>query len=242
MEAICRIGYNTKRVKERTKGYIGEKSISSKSIFKVANVVHVFSNLYSFKFDRRAMLGMTTPIMDTFPPENLIDGLEQWIYGTHTKLLLELLGHSEFTGITAELQKLKAQTLIFLRKIRKLVVRTPNEDMYFECQIVPKDRNLDGGETATLVKESWSAKKCKKTEEKYLIVRQSIPSSVDDERRNGVTSTEIVFAFPVDGWRPSLHAQDSLAFLPINVYGFNVRHALCHNPVWLKLIQMKVSY
>lgn len=220
IEALCRIGHSTKKVQDRTKGYIGEKGIGFKSVFKVANVVYISSKAYSFKFDRRAMLGMITPIIETFPPANLIGGLKGRTQENQTQLLLELLSESEFKIITNELQKLKPQILIFLRKIRKLIIHTPSQDVQFEIQSITEDHDFDGKETATLIRTSLRDNK--KTEEKYLIVRRLEDSLVKDDRRKDVEVTEAVLAFPVDKWRPLVHAQDTYAYLPINYYGFNV--------------------
>ena len=134
IEALCRIGDSTKSVKDRMKGYIGEKGIGFKSIFKVANIIHISSNAYSFRFDRHATLGMITPIIETFPPANLIAGLESDTQGNQTQLLLELLGESEFKHIAHDLQVLKPEILIFLRKIRRLIIHTQNHDVQFEIQ------------------------------------------------------------------------------------------------------------
>ena len=166
------------------------------------------------------MLGMITPIIETFPPANLIGGLEGRTQGNQTQLLLELLSESEFKGITHELQKLKPQILIFLRKIRKLIIHTPYQDVQFEIQSVTKDQDFDEEETATLTRTSLRDNK--KTEEKYLIIRRLRGSLVQDDRRENVEVTEAVLAFPVNKWRPLVHAQDTYAYLPINDYGFNV--------------------
>ncbi|KAF8854837.1 hypothetical protein BDZ45DRAFT_693078 [Acephala macrosclerotiorum] len=219
IEALCRIGHSTKKVRDRTKGYIGEKGIGFKSVFKVANVVHISSKAYSFRLDRRAMLGMITPIIEAFPPANLIGGLEGQTQGNQTQILLELLSESEFRGITNELQKLKPQILIFLRKIRKLIIHTPDQDVQFEIQTVTEDQDFDGEETATLTR--LSLRDNQKTEEKYLIVRRPQGGLVKDDRRKNVEVTEAVLAFPVNKWRPLVHAQDTYAYLPINDYGFN---------------------
>jgi hypothetical protein len=220
IEALCRIGDSTKKVKARTKGYIGEKGIGFKSVFKVANVVHICSKGYSFRFDRRGMLGMITPIIETFPPANMIGASDGRIQGSQTQLVLELLGESEFESIVEELDMLKPQMLIFLRKIRKLIVHTPERDVQFEIQTVAEDQDLDGKETATLI--STSLPDGKKTKEKYLIVRRVVSSLAKDDRREGVKQTEVVLAFPLKQGRPRVRAQDTYAYLPINDYGFNV--------------------
>ena len=223
IEALCRIGDSTKKVKDRTKGYIGEKGIGFKSVFKVANAVHISSKAYSFRFDRRGMLGMITPIIETFPPSNLIGGVQRQVEGEgkETQLLLELMGESEFKSINDELQKLKPQILIFLRKIRKLTLHTPDQDVQFEIQRVAEDQDLDGKETATLTR--MSLRNNEKTVEKYLIVRRLQGSLAKDDRRDNIDVTEAVLAFPVyKNRQPLVQAQHTYAYLPINDYGFNV--------------------
>jgi hypothetical protein len=196
IEALCRIGDSTKKGKDRMKGYIGEKDIGFKSVFKVANVVHISSKGYSFKFDRRGMLGMLTPIIETLPPANFIKAPEGGTQGNQTQLLLELLGESEFQSIIKELHMLKPQMLIFLRKIRKLIVHTPERDVQFEVQTVAEDQDLDRKETVTLI--STSLRDGKTTKYKYLIVRRIVGSLAKDDRRENVEETEVVLAFPLN--------------------------------------------
>jgi hypothetical protein len=239
IEALCRIGDSTKKVKDRTKGYIGEKGIGFKSVFKVANVVHISSKGYSFRFDRRGMLGMITPIIETFPPASLIGAPEGRTQGNQTQLLLELLGESEFKSIIKELHMLKPQMLIFLRKIRKLIVHTPERDVQFEIQTVAEDQDLDRKETATLT--STSLRDGKTTKDKYLIVRRLVHSLAKDDRRENVEKTEVVLAFPLKQGRPRVRAQDTYAYLPINDYGFNVSSFLLIPLQGWKLICLKVS-
>ncbi|KFZ20533.1 hypothetical protein V501_00065 [Pseudogymnoascus sp. VKM F-4519 (FW-2642)] len=220
IEALCRIGDSTKKVKDRTKGYIGEKGIGFKSVFKVANVVHISSKGYRFRLDRRRMLGMIAPICEDFPPENLIDELRTQIERKQTQLILELLRKSEFDNINNELKKIKPQILLFLHKIRKLIIHTPGEDVQFEIQRDTKDSDFDGKETATLT--TTFLRSDKKTKERYLIIRRVGIVPVKDDRRENVEVAEAILAFPLnEQGRPFTHAQDTYAYLPINDYGFN---------------------
>ena len=50
VKAICNVDATTKK-KDKSAGYIGEKGIGFKSVFKAANVVYIRSREYSFKFD-----------------------------------------------------------------------------------------------------------------------------------------------------------------------------------------------
>lgn len=238
IDSLCSIGASTKKSKDRMKGYIGEKGIGFKSVFKVANVVHISSRGYSFRFDRRGMLGMITPIIETFPPANSIGALERRTRGNETHLLLELNGEPEFRSIVKELHMLKPQMLIFLRKIRKLIVHTPERDVQFEIQTVTKDEDLDGEETATLTTTSLGNGKT--TKDKYLIVRRLVHALAKDDRRKNVEETEVVLAFPLEKGQPRLQAQDTYAYLPINKYGFNVSSVLLTLHGW-ELMCLKVS-
>ncbi|TAL00752.1 MAG: hypothetical protein EPO07_09255, partial [Verrucomicrobia bacterium] len=48
VRSLCSVGQSTK--KERTQGYIGEKGIGFKSVFRVTDSPHIFSNALQFRF------------------------------------------------------------------------------------------------------------------------------------------------------------------------------------------------
>ena len=219
IEALCRIGDSTKTASDRTRGYIGEKGIGFKSVFKVAEVIHISSKAYSFRFDRRKILGMIAPIIEIFPLEHLMAGPTQ---EPQTQMLLELKSESEFISIKEDLQKLDLEILIFLHKITKLVIHTPDEHFQFEIQRAIEDRSLDKKETATLTRTSL--RNDMTTNRKYMIVRHLETSLPREDRRPNVNQTEIVLAFPIDqNMRPiSTWSQYTYAYLPIDDYGFNV--------------------
>jgi hypothetical protein len=51
IKALCYIGDSIKKIKDYTKGYIREKGISFKSIFKVANIIHISLKGYRFRLN-----------------------------------------------------------------------------------------------------------------------------------------------------------------------------------------------
>jgi hypothetical protein len=216
VEALCRIGDSTKKARDRTKGYIGEKGIGFKSVFKVADVVHISSKNYCFRLDRKGVLGMITPVIETFP-EILKDNTVP-----RTRILLDLRGKSEFQNISDELRKLEPQILIFLRKMCQMCICTPDRESVFSVEKVSEDGDFDGRETVTL--EDFSLLGLGDTTTKYLIMRRIETSLPPEERRANVEETEIVLAFPVDkSMRPLLQqSQQTYAYLPIGDYGFNV--------------------
>ena len=118
VKEICRIGASTKAVVDRERGFIGEKGIGFKSVFKVADTVHISSGPWSFRFDRRKQLGMIAPILESFPSD-IIPG--------HTQILLDIHEESQADKINSELQKIKPELLIFLRKLKVINIRTPSD-------------------------------------------------------------------------------------------------------------------
>ncbi|KAF1808780.1 hypothetical protein P152DRAFT_452583 [Eremomyces bilateralis CBS 781.70] len=96
--AICKVGESTKSGIE---GYVGEKGIGFKSVFKVARKVHVQSEPYSFAFEyNRGLpdsgLGMVTPLVE--PPRRLP-------LGFRTRIILELNDRVDKDALLRELEK-----------------------------------------------------------------------------------------------------------------------------------------
>jgi len=230
VEALCRIGASTKKNRERSEGYIGEKGIGFKSVFKVADTVYVSSKGYAFKFDRHGMLGMIVPIIEGFPQGHLQNG--------QTQMLLEIDSAEDFRHIRIELEKLEPEILIFLRKICKLVIRTPGSRFRRICiERFPQDGAFDREEVKILTNYPVFIS------QRYIIVRRIETNLEKDDRRENIAATETVLAFPVnEGMRPVLRTQKTYAYLPIDDYGFNVsclKANLCRN--W-KLTAFKVPH
>lgn len=216
VEALCCIGDSTKRVGDRTRGFIGEKGIGFKSVFKVADVVRIHSRAYSFALDRRARLGMITPYVDN----------SSWQVSQQdsfdTLMLLELKGSSEYRLISDELEKLEPQILLFLRKISKLQVDNLNRTALFEMTRTIEDHTLDAKETARLTRKILTTGA--RASGKYIIVRhQELLEQGLDDRRSNIRETEVVLAFQIDSdCQPVIKSQRTYAYLPINDYGFSV--------------------
>ena len=211
VEALCRIGASTKKSKERKQGYIGEKGIGFKSVFKIADIVYISSLGYEFKFDRRSILGMIVPIIEPFPPEERKVG--------QTQTYLGIKGIRNYSEIKSELENLELEILIFLRKICRLSISTPDLECEFRIRRLDNDVDFDGKETAILT----TSKENKIRKHRYIVVRRIEKDLESDERREGITETETVLAFPIDDkMRPVLRSQNTYAYLPIDDYGFNV--------------------
>lgn len=210
LDALARIGDSTKKAADGRKGYIGEKGIGFKSVFKVADVVRVASGCYEFMFNRSNTIGMMLPIPFNFPSDERVDD--------HTQFLLELKRNEDYQQIKGDLQELGSETLIFLRKLKQLDVSIDGERKTYQLRTDYRNPNF-GGETATISE----ARRLHTRTTKYMIERQTVKNLPPDVRREAVATSEVVVAFAVeDRSTPIVTTQQVFAFLPIQNYGFPV--------------------
>lgn len=187
IKAICSIGESTK-ANQKDQGYIGEKGIGFKSVFVVSPSPHIISNGFQVKLpkeDDKTGLGYIVPYW-------LNHDICRYTGETGTTLLLPLqdrLGSqvSMFEKVQEELSKLYAELILFLSKLRKVTVKTPQYYAHYELR---KD-----GDYAELSVESSSGNSCSK----YLLKSKavSVPESAKNSLRKNVTRRDVSLAFPV---------------------------------------------
>ncbi|KAL1631108.1 hypothetical protein SLS56_004496 [Neofusicoccum ribis] len=221
-QAMCTIRDSTKKDKSSKKkqGYIGEKGVGFKSVFKVAKRVHIQSEPYSFAFEYSLGLddnglGMVTPIQEEY--EDLPPNVQ-------TRCTLTLLAQSDFEKRAEDLENIPDTLLLFLKTLRKLhiTIRRPtgkSSEVTYSCdrdttrkldRIVKRQR-IDHGE--------W-------TEEvnAFRIAKRTVTNLPHDPARADIHEADVVLAFPVDGEEcPVIKQQHVYAYLPLRQVGFPVR-------------------
>lgn len=214
--AICDIGKSTKRNKS---GYIGEKGIGFKSVFKKAKKVQIQSGPFSFAFnydknDPQGGLGMITPFnTETAPADSLPSDVR-------TRITLDLLtSHDDDDDDDNPLKafrKVPETLLLFLSKLRKLTLRIAEGETEFEDREYTLHHHTDWDEievrvgTETRSLRFWTAD--------YDVV--DMPS---DPARKDIHQARIVLAFPVDATNmPCPRPEHVYAFLPLRKFGFQV--------------------
>ncbi|KAF8267008.1 hypothetical protein EI94DRAFT_1731509 [Lactarius quietus] len=206
VKAICDIGASTKTPENSTRGFIGEKGIGFKSVFTVANEVHISSGPYTFHFDRTAQLGMITPVWGSSYP--LKDG---W-----TTFHLRLAPSENGTDLSAQLSGLRPTLLLFLRQLRSINVTVPGAAQHGALQIHREDG--PGEDLVSLKRIDDGVLRV----EKYVLVRHLAKTPAQEPGREGVEQSEIMLAFPVtEAKEPVIEMQEVHAFLPLRCYGFN---------------------
>ena len=210
LDALTRVGQSTKAsVVGNQNGYIGEKGIGFKSVFKVANVVHIASGFYEFKFNRKEKIGMILPILSPFPVADRV--------ADHTQFLLELNHASDYVDLQKELMSIEPDLLLFLRNLGQIRISTHGSSQLYRRKTTKSDLTY-GGETVNI-----SSLGDKVTHKTYVVHRHTAQRLPPDSRRGGVTSSEIIIAFKVkDEVTPIATTQNVFAFLPIDNFGFRV--------------------
>ncbi|KAI0260315.1 hypothetical protein BC834DRAFT_901531 [Gloeopeniophorella convolvens] len=200
VNAICDIGASTKR--ERTRGFIGEKGIGFKSVFTVADQVHISSGPYIFHFDRNEQLGMITPVNGSAYPVR-----PGW-----TTFHLRLSPSESGAELSTQLRDVRPTLLLFLRQLRALSVNIAGASI----QVRRTDDPEHG--MACLERVEGGVHK----EERFILVRHVAQTPTGQSGRENIKESEIVLAFPVtEAQDPVLERQNVHAFLPLRCYGFH---------------------
>lgn len=226
--AICSITKSGKAVSSKTEaqrqqGYIGEKGIGFKSVFKVASKVHIQSGPFSFYFEYNRQsasetgMGMITPI---FIEHKEVPA------GIRTRMTLHLAPTANFENLVKQFSDpnhLPDSLLIFLSQINKLdivvhdTVGLVSRTTYlYEYEAKNRRGNLTKSSPHGL-----SEVTC------YHVTKKQIESLPKDPARENETSAEVVLAFPIDSNdMPVIEQQHVFAYLPMRQAGFSVRQNL----------------
>jgi len=237
VKAICDIGASTKIRERNPRGfigtsctphprrlplltriyaYVGEKGIGFKSVFTVADKVHITSGPYSFHFDKTTPLGMITPALGDFESPS---GSGWTPESGWTTFQLHLAPSENGNDLSAQLRDVRPTLLLFLRKLRALSISIPAVSPHKAINIEVRRTDDVGRDMVSLER----IRDGEHTVERFVLVRHLAQTPVGEPSRENVKESEIVLAFPVTEARePVQRIQDVHAFLPLRCYGFKV--------------------
>ena len=220
IESICSVAKSTK---QQSAGYIGEKGIGFKSVFKIAKKVHIQSGPFSFAFfhtkeDDDDGLGLVTPW-----DENPMDLPEH----IRTRIILTLLDSSSFENLASEFRGVPDTFLMFLSQLRKISISICPTNGATTAIEYSKRENKENGLYATFLKKmTLQEGKRSISEQKYYTNKRDLRNLPFDENRidtNGhsIDQTTVILGFPIDLQdQPVLEDQYTYAFLPLRQMGF----------------------
>ena len=220
IRAICSVGNSTKK---HSAGYIGEKGIGFKSVFKIAQKVHIHSGPFSFAFshtrdDDDDGLGMITPYYED---------AEELPMGVRTRMTLTLSDATKAKERASELRDVPDTFLMFLSRLQRLSIELyPPDDVPMAIQYSKRETKENGLYMTFLTKTTRKGKEESTSERKYYTMKSAVHDLPFDEARkdkqgNSIDRATVILAFPVDKHdKPVLEPQYTYAFLPLRRAGF----------------------
>lgn len=203
--ALCSAAESSK--KNRV-GYIGEKGIGFKSVFKVTDAPEVHSNGFHFQFNRSDpanLLGYVVPHWKEpdFPLDNAV-----------TTLILPSRPGTEFS--TELLKDLEPSLLLFLGKLKRIEVKSPAEHVEYVRR--------DSGAVTTLTTDRRGPDGLNHHTEQSFFRFSAVydMSGIAEPKREKVLESEIVLAFPLSDKGEAAPDPSSpvYAYLPIRDFNF----------------------
>lgn len=205
VDAICAVGRSTKN---KSQGYIGEKGIGFKSVFRITSQPHLFSNGYRFRLpEEHKETGLGYIVPDWIPEAGIPPNLDL----TQTTILLPL-DKPEFglPRIQAMLDELAPETILFLSKLQRLHLQIGES----QTRRIEKDDRIAPLVGITVVKEHEG--EVEEIDELFLFYQKRVekPADIDHEKRKDVTQRDVAIALPLtqDDERP---VGQLFAYLPV---------------------------
>ena len=184
VESICRAGKSTKKL-EKNLGYIGEKGIGFKSVFKISDAPEIHSNAFHFHFkvaDENDLLGFVVPYW--------IDNPIELYKNSGTTIVLPAKNGFRFEASLFE--DLQPELLLFLRRLKSVRIVTKWDKQNRE--LIRKD---SGNLIAIENNQEIDGRLIVKTEHYRVAKYQADVSPIEIKERENFKTSEIVFAFPI---------------------------------------------
>jgi len=217
VRAICDVNKTTKK---KIDGYIGEKGIGFKSVFKVSESPEIYSNGFSFRF--KSGKRKRNPLAYILP--EWIDDIPDYVDPRYTNIVLPYKG-SKPDEFRKQLDQLHPNLLLFLKKLAKIVIYDDSSNIK---RILEKKVLKEGVVKVSEYKERNGS--ILESNEYYYLLRPFVypvfsKALVGSEERKGLKSTEIIIGFPIhkNNGRFSLITNEDCflySYLPIKDVGF----------------------
>lgn len=187
VDAICAVGKTTK---DKKQGYIGEKGIGFKSVFRITSTPYILSNGYSFclpEKDHETGLGYIVP--------KWADMLNGDFNLSQTTIILPLdKKNFGYEKIRLMLKDLEPEVILFLSKLKEINISTDSGD---SITIIKDDSKLPV--VQVLVQGTKSEETYDQVNEFFLYSRTfERPEEIVQEKRDGITKREVSIAIPFD--------------------------------------------
>ncbi len=211
VEAICDTGKSSKIGNSDT---TGEKGLGFKSVFGIADYVHIQSGLWSFRFEHKRGedgVGMITPIWT-----DVVTSLPAGV-GTKCTLRYSDTRDNFYQRLISEFERLPKTTIFALRQVRRMVVVVERADGRSDHITFTKDGDLSSEEMqiSTMVTGQFGDHRSEKTRLRcfeHTVI--DLPS--ESQRTNAASDVTVAFEVNLSG-TPVVppRGQHVFAYLPV---------------------------
>jgi hypothetical protein len=227
VRSVCATGKSSKKASDPDKS-IGEKGFGFKSVFSIAEKVHIQSGIWSFSFEHKKGqdgLGMVTPL--DAPMETLSQDVT-----TRFTLHLANTDSTDYQKLLNAIRDVPHTTILFLNKLRTMQFQLTESDARLTT-ITFEKLGKRSEDSIRIIRTQDSDDDLQSEESAYRYISHVVGDLPQDENRND-TTTEVELAFPVHPTtqQPQLSdlGQHVFAYLPIyRLQHTQVRH--CHRIV-----------
>lgn len=210
VQALCRVGDSTKK---KAQGYIGEKGIGFKSVFRITKCPYIFSNGFRFclpEHDQETGLGYIVP---QWMPE-----LPARAAAKKTTIIIPLdKDEGDTQTVARALRDIAPETILFLDKLNAINVSVELPEDEHEVE-VEKHILADMGESRlvelTYPSQSGADEVLESTHYWVTEVEFQKPAGIDPEKRVGIESRTVSVAIPLDS-KPNPGNGKLFAYLPV---------------------------
>lgn len=213
VDAICSLSESSKSQPGRQREHIGEKGIGFKSVFAVANVVIIRSGYYSFKFinDKSEPLAMIVPHWVEYQENEAV---------ANTSIFLQLSADFSPKSLIKKLKSMNPAFLMFLKNLQEMKIQLKVEKITQQWVWKRDDfgPEVHGLAPVTVYRGQEYIK--------YVVLRKKVSDLPYDDRRIGITETDLMLVFPIHSSSSDTENTPSYvhAFLPIRNYGLKVSY------------------
>lgn len=202
--ALCQVGKSTKT---REQGYIGEKGIGFKSVFRLTDRPSIHSNGFHFQLpesDAETGLGYIVPVWDE--TDSVVGAPME------TTIELPLKPAIAPETIRTALQDIAPETILFLSKLKTIEIEVTLSDASYEI-VMEKDEGRAPLLELTHLKRQQGEEELE-TRRYWVTAREfAKPPKIEHEKRPNVTARAVSVAIPLDDSRE--HPGKLFAYLPV---------------------------
>lgn len=198
IRAICQVGKSTKN---KAQGYIGEKGIGFKSVFRITTCPYVFSNGFQFclpEHDAETGLGYIVP--------RWVTNLPEIISINETTIILPInKNQRDVQAVVNALKDIAPETILFLQKLCSIEISVNLPESNAEYEVIIEKRIKRKVGASKLVEMSYIRRTSDADDETCYTssfwlteIEFEKPGDITHEKRRGIDSRVVSIAIPLE--------------------------------------------